>query len=575
MPHPWSVRVDGRDERLPPAAERALEDLARAARRAPGGDEIVSFADVRTIRDKAVATVAIGPSHAPVRAQRGGATVLDAIAACCASIRARIGPCSEHASGCSRRAPVCEVLLQTWLLPAGASRLAPAERDRVRDERFLYHLSDAEARVRAELCGDSFYVYAAQGMTVFHALLKVVDRWHRVEHVERAFWEAASGGGAPFPVALEPCGGPGPPVDLEISRDHFRRAQTLDAAIADLDRVRPPVMSVEIDGFGPPKVLGRESPDWIRALGYETDVTRIDSTTGPFGVPTWARPPALHEGRASRMRRVLACPECRASLAAAWDRGSCPGCGAAFAVDGATVVFGDRSTTTLVHDPGASRNPPSKQLVHDLRLFPDGLVLNVGSGDSVIVADNLVNLEICRYPATDVVADAHALPFADESFDAVFSQSVLEHVKDPFGCAREMTRVLKPGGALHADVPFLAPFHGYPDHYFNPSMNGLRRLFAGLEEIDVHEGPHHAPAIALHEVLSRFCAMIRDDAARSAALAVSVSEFLDLLKTGRHPEITRDLDPAQTYTISAGFAYYGIKTGIPPRAGAGPGAATR
>ena len=172
-----------------------------------------------------------------------------------------------------------------------------------------------------------------------------------------------------------------------------------------------------------------------------------------------------------------------------------PGCGVPFTVDGDVVSFGEREAAHVVDDPDASRNTPCKQLLHDLRLVPEGLVLNVGAGNGALVADNLVNLEICRYPATDVVADAHALPFADGSFDVVFSQSVLEHVRDPFACAREMIRVLKEGGVLLADVPFLAPFHGYPDHYFNVSMNGLRQLFASLEEVGVREGPHHAPAL--------------------------------------------------------------------------------
>ena len=147
----------------------------------------------------------------------------------------------------------------------------------------------------------------------------------------------------------------------------------------------------------------------------------------------------------------------------------------------------------------------------------------------------------------------------------MFSQSVLEHVRDPFACAREMIRVLKEGGVLLADVPFLAPFHGYPDHYFNVSMNGLRQLFASLEEVGVREGPHHAPALTLFEVLSRFCAMMREDGARKTVLDLTVRELLDHLQTGRHPELTRDLDPERTYTISAGFSFYGIKRPAPRR----------
>jgi SAM-dependent methyltransferase len=140
-----------------------------------------------------------------------------------------------------------------------------------------------------------------------------------------------------------------------------------------------------------------------------------------------------------------------------------------------------------------SENGYDDETVGLIRAAGDGLVLDVGAGRRPVYFGNVVNYEIVPYETTDILGTGDDLPFRDDTFDGVLSIAVLEHVKDPFKCAAELARVLKPGGWLKCCVPFLQPLHGYPHHYFNMTHEGLRTLFENHLTIERQEvtGPTH------------------------------------------------------------------------------------
>lgn len=100
--------------------------------------------------------------------------------------------------------------------------------------------------------------------------------------------------------------------------------------------------------------------------------------------------------------------------------------------------------------------------VLDLATGPSGLAARAaaGRGASVIgvdIAEPVVALATQQNPGLDFRrADAHNLPFADESFTAVVTNFLLPHLSDHRTAVAEMTRVLAPGGWLALstwDVP--------------------------------------------------------------------------------------------------------------------------
>lgn len=105
--------------------------------------------------------------------------------------------------------------------------------------------------------------------------------------------------------------------------------------------------------------------------------------------------------------------------------------------------------------------------VRFLRALPNGCLLDVGCGSG----DWLVSMRERGWKVTGVDLDENAAAlarrrgltvncgalerqnFADDSFDAITLNHVIEHVPDPIGTLRECARILKPGGTLAVFTP--------------------------------------------------------------------------------------------------------------------------
>ncbi|MCC6177168.1 MAG: class I SAM-dependent methyltransferase [Chloroflexi bacterium] len=113
-----------------------------------------------------------------------------------------------------------------------------------------------------------------------------------------------------------------------------------------------------------------------------------------------------------------------------------------------------------------------------------GVVLDLGAGlrpFASLLPGRVIALDHRPRPDVDAIGDAHHLPFGDESFDAIVCTEVFEHLLDPPAAAREIVRVLKPGGRLILTTRFCFPLHDRPADYWRFTPYTLTRLFAPLD----------------------------------------------------------------------------------------------
>jgi hypothetical protein len=89
-------------------------------------------------------------------------------------------------------------------------------------------------------------------------------------------------------------------------------------------------------------------------------------------------------------------------------------------------------------------------------------------------------------PGVDVVLDLTApfdridAGFHGVRFGTIFCLSVLEHCRQPFAMADNLTRLLRPSGKVCLSAPFAWKFHGYPSDYWRFTQEGVKALFPGL-----------------------------------------------------------------------------------------------
>jgi SAM-dependent methyltransferase len=118
----------------------------------------------------------------------------------------------------------------------------------------------------------------------------------------------------------------------------------------------------------------------------------------------------------------------------------------------------------------------------------EGVVLDAGAGsqrykefftNSIYLAQEhpIAGAQNHKIRVYDILSDVKYIPLNDNCVDVVLSTSTLEHMEFPDLFFKEAYRVLKPGGKLYINVPFVYHEHEAPYDFQRPTKWGLLKHY--------------------------------------------------------------------------------------------------
>jgi uncharacterized protein YbaR (Trm112 family)/predicted SAM-dependent methyltransferase len=261
---------------------------------------------------------------------------------------------------------------------------------------------------------------------------------------------------------------------------------------------------------------------------------------------------------------IICCPACHGRLRSGRRQLECDTCRVTYRIQNEIPVFLPEEVVA------ASSDHVSNPIGADFEAIlqkGDELILHIGAGATAQKYPNCVEFEHKIFKHTDVVGDAHRLPFRDGSFDRVFAFNVFEHLREPARAATEVARVLKPGGTVAIHTAFLQAVHEEPAHFYNTTEYGLRRWFADFQIEKLSVTPNFSPGIMLAYLMSTVVNVLQESGVswreQTIVQETTLGEWADFWagKTGPPDgfDTLQNLPQAAQKKIAAGFELIGRK----------------
>jgi uncharacterized protein YbaR (Trm112 family) len=241
------------------------------------------------------------------------------------------------------------------------------------------------------------------------------------------------------------------------------------------------------------------------------------------------------------LQERLICPHCRSQLYPRGESFVCRNCGNEYPVIAGIPVLIDESVSgfrissydgpqpitraerakralraalpTISMNLAARRNCNNfRERLFDLSREPRVLVIGgatAGVGTRELLADDrieFVESDIAIDERTTLVCDAHALPFADQTFDGVIFQGVMFYLQDYPRSIGEIFRVLKPQGIVYSEAAFMEQVVGGEYDFYRFTMRGHEYQFRRFERMasGISGGPAMATAWSIQYLLLSF-----------------------------------------------------------------------